>query len=92
MSDILWAAPARRALREIVTYYSRVDPGLAERIIADIFQAPSGLLDFPEMGSPTPAPSVRRWRIPKLPFRLTYRVTRDGITILQVHHTAQDRA
>ena len=90
MKRLVWARAARRDLFAIATYYGQFDPTLPMTLLARVYDAPLALLDFPEMGSPTRHPRVRKWRVRNTPFVLFYARASRGIEIRRVRHERED--
>jgi toxin ParE1/3/4 len=87
---LIWSQSARRDLLDIVAYYSRVSPQLADELVDRIESAPLILCDYPDLGTPTIGRDVRKWLVPKTPFILFYRADRSRVAIRRVRHGASD--
>ena len=90
MRILIWSLPARRDLLDIVAYYSRVSPQLADELVDRIESAPLVLCDYPDLGTPTVGRDVRKWLVPKTPFILFYHADRNRVAIRRVRHGASD--
>ncbi|MDB5708042.1 MAG: hypothetical protein JWL96_112 [Sphingomonas bacterium] len=92
MRILIWSLPARRDLLDIVAYYSRVSPQLADELVDRIESAPLILCDYPDLGTPTVGRDVRKWLVPKTLFILFYHADRKRVAIRRVRHGASDWA
>lgn len=90
MRTLVWSLPARRDLLDIVAYYSRVSPLLADELVDRIESAPLILCEYPDLGTPIVARDVRKWLVPKTPFILFYVADRKRVAIRRVRHGASD--
>ena len=90
MRQLLWSRVARNDLFDIAAYYARLDADLAFTMLERVETAPLVLLDFPEMGSPTVRPDLRKWTVADTPFILLYRATRASVEVRRVIHHARD--
>lgn len=91
MADLRWAARARADLQAILRFHEGTDPNLALELIERIVLAGRFLAELPEAG-PLTIRGRRKWRVPKTPYLLFYRVEADHIRILRVLHGARDLA
>lgn len=85
-----WSARARRDILELADYYSKIDPGLAERMERAVEASPLTLLDYPHSGPATIRPGVRKWRVRGTPYMLYYRTPPEYVIILRVLHASRD--
>ena len=92
MRILIWSLPARRDILDIVAYYSRVSPQLADELVDRIETAPLVLCDYPDLGTPTVGRDVRKWLVPKTPSILFYHAGKDRVAIRRVRHGATDWA
>lgn len=90
MRQLIWSFPARRDLYRIAADYGEMDPTLPLEILMRIEQAPSALLDYPDIGSPTPRKGIRKWHVRKTPFLLFYASTPARLEIRRVVHERSD--
>ncbi|WP_066658480.1 MULTISPECIES: type II toxin-antitoxin system RelE/ParE family toxin [unclassified Sphingomonas] len=91
MRQLIWSFPARRDLYRIAAAYSEMDPTLPLEILMRIEQTPYALLDYPDIGSPTPRKGIRKWYVRKTPLMLFYASTRARLEIRRVVHERSDR-
>ena len=85
---------AARDLGEIHLYLAeREGAGRADALIADIRTDLERLARFPHLGraADTADTDTREKILPRLPYRVVYRVRHGQVTILRVLHTARDR-
>ncbi len=90
MRTLIWSFPARRDLVDILAYYGRVSPQLADELVDRIESAPLILCDYPDLGTPTVGRDVGKWLVPKTPFILFYHADRTRVAIRRVRHGASD--
>ena len=92
MRRIVWSSRARRDLYEANDWYEQASPELplllTERVEAGLLK----LLEFPNIGSPVPDSSARKWRVRHTPYLIFYRSTADGVRILKVRHVRSNWA
>jgi toxin ParE1/3/4 len=88
LRSLVFAEAARRDVEEAVAFIARDDPAAAGRMVDRIEAVAAMLLSFPRAGA-----ALSRERrvigVGGTPFRLIYRETRGGITILRVWHGAR---
>jgi toxin ParE1/3/4 len=82
---------ARRQIQAIGDYIGNSDRAAADRIVARIRAGTRLLGSFPRLGRGGRVPGTREWVLTQLPYVIVYEVADDGIMILNVFHTAQDR-
>ncbi|UIJ45358.1 type II toxin-antitoxin system RelE/ParE family toxin [Sphingomonas cannabina] len=92
MSEIRFAALARRDLEAIDRHYRAVHPPVAETIVARIFAATRLLGDLPKAGPVTARGDRRKWRVADTPYLIFYRIETDHVRILRVIHGARRQA
>lgn len=90
MRQLIWSFPARRDLYRIAAGYGEIDPTLPLEILMRIEQAPYALLDYPDIGSPTPRKDIRKWHVRKTPFLLFYASAPARLEIRRVVHERSD--
>ena len=73
----------------ILAYYDRIDPELADRVEQSIDPAPQLLIDFPFAG-PETGSGVRKWPVRGLPLYLLYKVGADWIEVSRIVHESQN--
>ena len=86
-----YSAEARRQIQAIGDYIGSNDRAAAERVVARIRAGTRLLGNFPRLGRAGRVPGTREWVLTQLPYVIVYEITGDGIMILNVFHTAQDR-
>ena len=85
------SATYQRNLRNILDYYTSVDPKLGERILDPLDRMKTHLTGFPEACPLTSAPPVRKFLLPKFPIRIRYVYEKDTIFLISAEHTKQDK-
>jgi toxin ParE1/3/4 len=82
-----WSSEAIDNPAALRAYISLEDPAAAKRIALHIVHCVEQLLsENPELGHPGRVSATRELVIPKTPFVVPYRVHRDALQILRVHH------
>jgi plasmid stabilization system protein ParE len=87
-----WTLDAADDLEGIHKYLSAVRPELTQRTILHIYNELKTLRTYPHMGRVALRYDVRELFLWPLPYVCTYRVEDTAVTILRIHHTAQDRS
>ena len=90
MRQLIWSFPARRDLYRIAAEYGEMDPALPLEMLMRIEQAPLALMDYPDIGSPTPRRGIRKWHVRRTPFLLFYASTTKRLEIRRVGHERSD--
>ena len=87
---ILWSPEAIGDLVSLRAYIAEDDPAAARGVVLHIIHNVEQLLpNHPQMGRPGRVPGTRELVIPKTPFLVPYRLQRNTIQILRVHHGAR---
>jgi toxin ParE1/3/4 len=86
---IVWTQPARAQLAELHEYISQTNISAADRHVAILLHAVSGLTAFPEMGRPGRRRRTRELVVSGTPYIVAYRFARAEIEILAVMHAAR---
>jgi toxin ParE1/3/4 len=86
--QVVWTRGALRQLTAIGAYISEDSPDVALSVVQRIFASADLLADFPQFGAPTDRPNTRTYKVPRLPYRVFYRVRPrlDRIEVLRVAH------
>jgi len=87
---LIWSYPARRDLYAIAAHYKQYGADLPLQMLERIGDAPRILLDYPDLGTPTPRRGVRKWTVKGTTFVLLYVLRGDDVEIRRVVHAAQD--
>jgi toxin ParE1/3/4 len=88
--NILWSPEAIGDLVSLRAYIAEDDPAAARGVVLHIIHNVEQLLpNHPQMGRPGRVPGTRELVIPKTPFLVPYRLQRNIIQILRVHHGAR---
>lgn len=88
---VIWSEPAKRDLRSIHDHIARDSTFYAKKVVRDILQKSSTLLNFPQIGRVVPElqnPNVRELIV--YSYRLIYKVAPETIEILALVHGSQD--
>ncbi len=91
MIRLIWSPHAVENLKAIRAHIARENPGAADRVARAIKRQAERLTRFPHLGQRGRGESARRLLIPRLPYFLFYEISKTGIEILRVRHTAMDR-
>ena len=86
---ILWHRSARNDLHTIRTFYRDIDPALADRILAAVFDTARTLDAFPEIGREGRVKHTRELAIKGTRFLLAYMVKNGSPVVLVVFHTSR---
>jgi len=91
--QVIWTRGALRQLTAIGAYIAQDSPDAALSVVQRIFASADLLADFPQLGAPTDRPNTRTYKVPRLPYRIFYRVRPrlNRIDILRVVHGRQSR-
>ena len=77
-------------LEAISSFFEERNPQAATALFAVFERVFEGLQTMPLRGRETDIPHVRCVVIPRIPYRVFYRLTADTIEILSVFHTSRD--
>jgi len=87
VAEVTWAFQALLDLEDIRAYVARDRPVAAERLAERIRAAAAALDRYPARGRPI---SQGRYELTRIrPYLIRYRVTADGVRILEVRHGAR---
>lgn len=84
MADVVWSDPAINDIRGIISYIEQFDPDAAEQIGRQLFTLGDSLVTFPHRGRPAANGTRELVLVP--PYVLSYHVTGEAVTILEVRH------
>ena len=91
MTDLIWSERSRADLFAIADHYDAIEPGLGDRMLARIADAPLVLIEHPRVGVAVGARGLRKWQAKGTPFLLLYRVRRDGaVEVASVRHEREN--
>jgi len=82
--------PARADLRRIRTFLEPRDPNAAAHVIGAIIDRVQQLRNFPFSGPPLEIGDTRKLTVVGFPYVILYGVADRVVTILRVHHAAED--
>jgi toxin ParE1/3/4 len=85
--NIAWSPEAIEDLVSLRAYIAQDNPAAAQRVARHIIQNIEELLpDNPQIGRAGRVPGTRELVIPRTPYIVPYRIQRNTIQILRVHH------
>ncbi len=87
--EIVFTRAALRDLERIHVFIARDDPGRAYDVLASIRIAINRLAIYPAFGRPSKKAGVRELIVPRLPYKVPYRVRGEKVRILRVLHGKQ---
>ena len=85
--EITFTRLAQRDLEAIHAFIARDDAARVYDVLSRIRVAINHLADFPSMGRPSKKAGVRELIVPRLPYKVPYRVRGQTVRILRVLHT-----
>ena len=85
-----WTMAAAADLESIGEYLFEKSPQNAAQLIRKIYETPSALRNYPNLGRPGKKEGTRELVIAPLPYIVVYQTTDDAIYILRILHGAQD--
>lgn len=86
---VRWLRGALSNLHQAVEYIAQDNPKAAASVAMRIKEAVDSLMRFPNLGRPGRLKGTRELRVTALPYIIRYRVTKQHIEILRIHHTSQ---
>ena len=86
-----WTESALLDLREIYQFIVQDNPTAADDLLARLLAAGDALRSMPNRGRPARRRSLRELVVTRLPYILTYHVSKDGVAIIRVRHGARNR-
>ena len=78
-------------LESAVQYYVSIDPDLASNLLKEIEEMEHHLETFPEVSPLTTTPPIRKFLLPKFPYRVRYAYIDHEIVLLTMEHTSEDK-
>lgn len=85
---IRFLPPARRELKEAVSYYNAHRTGLGEELRDEVWNTIQRIKTFPDTWHPLSA-SMRRCQTNRFPYGIIYAVSSEEIVIIAVAHNRQ---
>jgi toxin ParE1/3/4 len=85
-----WTTAAADDLEGIAEYLFEKSPQNAAQLIRKIYEAPSSLKSYPNLGRPGKKEGTRELVLTPLPYIFVYQVMGDATYILRILHAAQD--
>ncbi len=90
MAQVRWTPQAADDLDAIAEFIARDSPHFAALFVADILQTVDRMADFPESGRMVPEIGKKSIREIILgSYRIIYRLRREAVEVLTVHHGAR---
>ena len=87
--QLRWTEAAAADIERISDYLVTHTPERAERLLRELYEAPSALLQFPKRGRPGKKEGTRELVVSPLPYLVVYTVRGDVVYIVRVLHGAQ---
>ena len=88
--QLRWTTAASDDLEVIAVYLFEKSPRNAAQIIRKIYEAPSSLKSYPNLGRPGKKEGTRELVLAPLPYIVVYQIMGDAMYILRILHGAQD--
>jgi toxin ParE1/3/4 len=88
--QLRWTIVAADDLEGIAEYLYEKSPQNAAQVIRKIYDAPSNLRNYPNLGRPGKKDGTRELVITPLPYIVVYQIIDEIIYILRILHGAQD--
>ncbi len=88
--QLRWTTAAADDLEGIAEYLFEKSPQNAAQLICKIYEAPSTLKSYPNMGRPGKKEGTRELVIAPLPYIVIYQIKEDVIYVVRILHGAQD--
>jgi toxin ParE1/3/4 len=88
--QLRWTTAASDDLEGIAVYLFEKSPRNAPEIIRKIYEAPSSLKSYPNLGRPGKKEGTRELVLAPLPYIVVYQIMGDAMYILRILHGAQD--
>ncbi|HWE61613.1 MAG TPA: type II toxin-antitoxin system RelE/ParE family toxin [Chloroflexota bacterium] len=86
---IIVSPAARDDIRAAYTYYAERNPDAAGRVVRSIWNAISGLAQFPLLGRVGVVPGTRERILTRYPYKIVYEINGETIEVDRVLHTSQ---
>lgn len=88
--QLRWTTVAADDLEGIAEYLFEKSPQNAAQLIRKVYEAPSNLRTYPNLGRPGKKDGTRELVIAPLPYIIVYQIVGDIVYILRILHGAQD--
>jgi toxin ParE1/3/4 len=88
--QLRWTTAAADDLEGIAEYLFEKSPQNAVQLIRKIYEAPSSLKTYPNLGRPGKKEGTRELVLAPLPYIVVYQIMGDATYILRILHGAQD--
>jgi toxin ParE1/3/4 len=87
---VRWSPEAFEDLERIGLRIEKDKPRAAREVLLRIYRGIADLPRFPERGRIGRVEGTRELTLPKLPYIVVYRIDRERVQIIHIHHAAQD--
>ena len=87
---IRWTIAATTDLESIADYLFEKSPLNAAQLVRKIYEAPSNLKNYPNLGRPGKKEGTRELVLSPLPYIVIYKILDDTVFIVRILHGAQD--
>jgi toxin ParE1/3/4 len=88
--ELRWTQKAAADLEHITDYlFEHAPPSRAQRLVHEVYDAPTALLTSPHIGRPGKKKGTRELVLSPLPYIVVYRITGDVIHVVRILHGAQ---
>ena len=88
--QLRWTAAAADDLEGIADYLFEKSPQNAAELIRKIYEAPSNLKRYPNLGRPGKKEGTRELVLAPLPYVVIYQIVDESLYIVRILHGAQD--
>lgn len=88
--QLRWTTAAADDLEGIAEYLFEKSPGTAPQLIRKIYEAPSTLKNYPNLGRPGKKEGTRELVLAPLPYVIVYQLRDEAAYVLRILHAAQD--
>ncbi|MFZ0961457.1 MAG: type II toxin-antitoxin system RelE/ParE family toxin [Terriglobia bacterium] len=88
-AKLCWAEEAAADLENIANYLFQNAPERAAELVRGIYNAPAGLLMFPQRGRGGRKEGTRELVLSPLPWTVVYRITGECVYVVRILHGAQ---
>jgi toxin ParE1/3/4 len=88
---IRWTPAATADLQHISDYLKEHHPRYRQPTMRKLYEAVRALKQWPQRGRIGREEGTRELLFSPMPYVVVYRVTEQGVEVLRIYHTAQDR-
>jgi toxin ParE1/3/4 len=90
LARIRWTTAATTDLESIADYLFEKSPLNAAQLVRKIYEAPTNLKNYPNLGRTGKKDGTRELVLSPLPYIVIYKIVDDTVFIVRVLHGAQD--